>query len=99
VTDLKHNFNWMLTGVYGPQGELEKKMPLRDLNMMKQSAHPNWLVLGDFNMIYNDQDKNNTRLNRRVMNKSIRTLNHLEIKEIQLIGKNLLGAIVRKTQQ
>jgi hypothetical protein len=89
----------MLTGVYGPQGELEKKMPLRDLNMMKQSAHPNWLVLGDFNMIYNDQDKNNTRLNRRVMNKSIRTLNHLEIKEIQLIGKNLLGAIVRKTQQ
>jgi hypothetical protein len=25
VIDLRHNFNWMFTGVYGPHGELEKK--------------------------------------------------------------------------
>jgi hypothetical protein len=30
-------------------------------------ASTKWLVLGDFNVIYKDHDKNNGRLNRRLM--------------------------------
>jgi exonuclease III len=46
VTNLRHNVNWMFTGVYGPQGELEKTMFLRELKLLKQSAHLNWLIMG-----------------------------------------------------
>jgi hypothetical protein len=44
-------------------------------------------ILGDFNMIYLDMDKSNDRLNRRMMNSFRRTLNHLEVRELQLVGR------------
>jgi hypothetical protein len=37
---------------------------------------------GDFNLIYNDEDKNNTNLNRAMMGKFRRLINDLSIKEI-----------------
>jgi hypothetical protein len=43
--------------------------------------------MGDFNLIYKGQDKNNTRVNRWLMNRFRKTLNNLEVKEIHLIGK------------
>jgi hypothetical protein len=38
-------------------------------------------------LIYQDQDKNNGNLNRRMMARFRRTLNKLEVKEIDLVGK------------
>jgi hypothetical protein len=49
--------------------------------------HRQWLIVGDFNMIYKEQKKNNGRLNRRLMSRFRRTLNYLEVKEVELVGK------------
>jgi exonuclease III len=87
VLDTRINTIWMIIGVYGPQGELEKKMFIRELRHLKDSALPSWLIIGDFNIIYKDEDKNNGRLNRRLMLRFRWALNHLEMKEIHLIGR------------
>lgn len=88
VTDARNNYQWTVTGVYGPQGDLEKKRFIRELRHLKQQVTPQWLLLGDFNLIYKDQDKNRGRLNRRLMLKFRRALNHLlEVKEVELTGR------------
>jgi hypothetical protein len=46
-----------------------------------------WMIIGDINMMYQAQDKNNDNINIRLMNKFRRTLNRLEVKEIDLVGK------------
>jgi hypothetical protein len=45
------------------------------------------MLLGDFNMIYRAQDKNSGRLDRRLMLRFSKTINHLEVREADLIGK------------
>lgn len=87
VTDHTRNVDWLLTGVYGPQGDLEKKMFLRELRRLRQHAPEKWVIMGDFNMIYKEQDKSNDRLDRRLMLRFRRTLNHLEVKEIDMVGR------------
>jgi exonuclease III len=87
VLDVVHNASWMVTVVYGPQGELEKIMFIRELKEIKQAAKPQWLVLGDFNLIYKDQDKSNCRINDRLMLRFRRALNFMEVKEVELVGK------------
>jgi exonuclease III len=82
----------MLTGVYGPQVDLEKKMFIHELRRLKQSALAKWLVMGDFNLIDREEDKSNNRLNRRLMvkfrlNRRLmvkfrRALNHMETNKI-----------------
>jgi hypothetical protein len=86
IIDPRHNLSWNLTGVYGPQGDLEKKMFTRELRQLKQFVGDLWLLIGDFNLIYKEQDKNNSRINRRLMLRFRRALNHLEVKDIQLMG-------------
>jgi exonuclease III len=87
VQDSRLNVLWMITGVYGPQGEFDKKMFIRELRLLKMSALPRWLLLADFNLIYQDADKSNGRLNRRLMLRFRCALNHLEVKEVNLIGR------------
>jgi hypothetical protein len=43
--------------------------------------------LGDFNLIYKDEDKNNTNLNRAMMGRFRKLINDLSIKDILLHGK------------
>lgn len=86
VTDNRTNSQWTITGVYGPQAELDKRIFIRELRQLKAAALPAWL-LGDFNLIYREEDKNNARLNRRQMLRFRRALNHLEVKEINLVGR------------
>jgi hypothetical protein len=47
---------------------------------------PKWLIIGDFNLIYKKEDKNNGRLNRRLMISFRRAINHMEIGELHLVG-------------
>jgi hypothetical protein len=77
----------MLTGVYGPQGELEKKLFIRELRHLKLTTPSLWLLLGGFNLIYKAQDTNNGNLNHRLMHRFRRALNYLELKEIHLRGR------------
>jgi hypothetical protein len=62
-------------------------MFIRELKRLKPSALPKWLILGDFNLIYKEEDKSSDMLNRRLMLRFRRTLNHLEVKEVQLVGR------------
>jgi hypothetical protein len=52
VLDVRRNLTWHITGVYGPQGELEKRMFLREIKGVRDMVSPLWLLLGDFNLIY-----------------------------------------------
>jgi hypothetical protein len=60
-------------------------MFLREIKRVRHSARPRWLLLSDFNMIYPEQDKNNDRLNMRLMARFRRTLNQMEFKEVELV--------------
>lgn len=46
-----------------------------------------WLVAGDFNLIYQAEDKNNSNLNRALMGHFRRLLDDSAIKEISLFGR------------
>jgi endonuclease/exonuclease/phosphatase family metal-dependent hydrolase len=70
-----------------PKVNWRKKMFIRELKRLKQSVMSHWLLIGDFNLIYRDQDKNNGRLNRRLMLRFRRALNHLQVKELELMGR------------
>jgi hypothetical protein len=87
VLDLRNNRTWVFTGVYGPQGILEKRMFIRELKQLSQSASPQWLILGNFNLLYQESDKYSGPIDRNMIHRFRRALNHMEVKEIQLSGK------------
>ncbi|CAD6254343.1 unnamed protein product [Miscanthus lutarioriparius] len=58
---------WQITVAYGPQGDAEKLQFLQEIKAIPRPAHGRWLILGDFNFIYQAEDKNNINLNRRLM--------------------------------
>jgi hypothetical protein len=66
---------------------MDKCLFLQELRVIKSLMEPTWMILGDFNLIYMDQDKSNGHLNRRLMLRFHRTLNHLVVREIPLSGK------------
>jgi exonuclease III len=67
VLDCRTQAQWSLTGVYGLQGNIDKHIFLRELRDLKGRVKPSWIIMGDFNLIYLDEDKNNKRLNRCLM--------------------------------
>jgi hypothetical protein len=58
---------WWLMSVYGPVADAEKLEFLEELQTVGGALQGPWLVMGHFSMIYRAQDKNNNRLNRRLM--------------------------------
>jgi hypothetical protein len=62
-------------------------MFIRELRLLKQATPLDWVIMGDFNLIYNSKDKSNDRLDQRMMTRFRRALNFLELKEIQLVGR------------
>ena len=78
--------NW-LTCVYGPQGNDSKIMFLQELKDICAACQGPWVMLGDFNRIYKDEDKNNSNLNRAMMGRFRRLINDLSLKEIPLHGR------------
>jgi endonuclease/exonuclease/phosphatase family metal-dependent hydrolase len=45
------------------------------------------MLCGDFNLIYREEDKNNSNLNRRMMSRFRRVINDLSLKEVYLNGR------------
>jgi exonuclease III len=58
---------WWLTCVYGPQAEPDKIAFLAELREVREARRGPWVVCGDFNLIYQAEDKNNANLNHRMM--------------------------------
>lgn len=78
---------WSITGVYGPQPYNEKRDFLEELKQTKNTVNQKWMILDDFNLIVQDSDKNNSNLNRGMMQSFRAALNTLEVIEIKLNGR------------
>jgi exonuclease III len=84
---LTNALEWSLTGVYGPQLEADKIAFLDELKGLKKSFQGEWLVAGDFNLIYKAEDKNNFRVNRGLMGHFKSVIDELELRELSLQGR------------
>jgi hypothetical protein len=60
-------------------------MFIRELRRLKGAVKPQWMLLGDFNLFYKAQGKSNDRLNHHMMLRFSRALNHLEVREVELM--------------
>jgi hypothetical protein len=78
---------WQITVVYGPQRDNEKIQFLHELKNIPPPDHERWLILGDFNLIYQAEDKNNSNLNHRLMSSFKAAIDDLQLKEIKLNGR------------
>jgi hypothetical protein len=78
---------WWLSCVYEPQGNEEKINFLNELRLVRSHCLGLWVVVGDFNLIYKEEDNNNCNLNRAMMGRFRRVLDDLALKEIPLIGR------------
>jgi hypothetical protein len=76
--------SWQITVVYGPQGDAEKLQFLQELKAIPRPANGRWLILGNFNLIYQAEDKNNSNLNRRLMGAFKAAIDELNLKETRL---------------
>jgi exonuclease III len=79
--------HWWLTCVYGLQGNDAKIQFLQELHDIRAACPGPWLVAGDFNLIYRDEDKNNSNLNRAMMGRFRKLINDLALKELHLHGR------------
>lgn len=87
VTLHSSNTSWWLTSVYGLFRDEEKQTFLQELCDIRAHCPGPWLLVGDYNLIYAAEDKNNTNLNRRLMGKFCRFVDDLELKELHLHGR------------
>lgn len=78
---------WWLTVVYGPQVDHEKIEFLEELLDFRNSTTGDWMLCGDFNMIYMAADKNNDRLDRRAMRRFRAFLGAAQLEELHLHGR------------
>jgi len=78
---------WWFTGVYGPQDNQEKIQFLQELRDIRSQCSGAWLVAGDFNLIYKDEDKNNTNVNRAMMGRFRRWIDDMAVSELPLHGR------------
>ena len=78
---------WDLTGVYGPQLDNEKTIFLSELRNIQTMVRPEWVLLGDFNMIRRAREKNKGSINRRVMRQFNNTIDDLHLLELDLTDR------------
>lgn len=86
ITMLDENKSWCLTGVYGPQSDQDRILFLQEITGLKQQMEAEWLIIGDFNLIYRAEDKNNQRVNIRMLNRFKTTIDNLELAPLELMG-------------
>lgn len=78
---------WSLTTVYGPQSVSKKLLFIEELKLLQPVVKPEWVLLGDFNLITWASDKNNSNINRRLFGKFRGALDFLHLQEINLGGR------------
>ena len=73
-----------LTNVYGPTVDAEKRAFLDEAIACAPTFDVKWLIIGDFNLIYQASDKSNSNLNFRLMGQFRQALNACQLKEVKL---------------
>lgn len=66
---------------------MKKIQFLQELRDIRMACPSPWVIAGDFNLIYKDEDKNNTNYNRAMMGRFRRLINDLSLKEVPLLGR------------
>ena len=84
---LEENVSWCITGVYGPQTDPVKIAFMQEISDLKQHMMDQWLMLGDFNLIYRVEDKNNNRINIPMLNRFKNTIDNLQLAPLELFGR------------
>jgi hypothetical protein len=84
VNILASDSSFLLTTCYGPADDGRKEDFLDEMRLIKPLNEIAWMMLGDFNLIYQASDKNNLNLNRRLMGKFRRALDDCELIETAL---------------
>jgi hypothetical protein len=88
---------WWFTGVYGPQSDVLKLQFLQELCLVRQGCADPWVVGGDFNLIYQAEDKNNSNLDWAMMSQFCRFINDEELHEIPLLERRFTWSNERLT--
>jgi mannosylglycoprotein endo-beta-mannosidase len=78
---------WWLTAVYGPQEDAHKLLFLEELEAIRDQCSGPWAVTGDFNLILNEADKSNDRIDRANLRRFRRTVARLELLDLHLHGR------------
>jgi hypothetical protein len=98
TTRFAHGDNsWWLTTVYGPHTDDEQVEFLNELRDIRATHNGGWIVMGDFNMIYQACDKNNPNVSRRSMGRFRRAIDDLELRELPLHGRRYTWSNERET--
>ena len=79
--------NWWLTAVYGPREDRDKAIFLEELEAIRDACQGPWAVTGDFNLILNEEDKSNDRIDRANLRRFRRTVAALELQDLHLHGR------------
>jgi exonuclease III len=87
ITMKANDTEWWITVVYGPQSDANKLLFLQELWALASKGHERWLVLGDFNLIYQSSDNNNLNLNRCLMGSFKSPIDDIHLKELRLNGR------------
>ena len=77
---------WLIV-VYGPTDHALKEGFLSEFEGLATTCTGPCLICCDFNLIYQAQDKNNARLNCRLMQRFRRTIDALQLAELHLYGR------------
>jgi exonuclease III len=82
-----NGITYSITGVYGPQSDSEEEEFLIEMQAVRPLLLPKWVILGDFNLIYRATQKNNGRVNFRLINRFKQALDALDLRELKLQGR------------
>jgi exonuclease III len=96
ITIKESGLSFLLTSVYGQTRANEKSNFLAEIHNIKPTSTVQWLLLGDFNLIYKARDKNNTNLNLRCMRNFRSTLNSCNLKEVHLQNRKFTWSNERR---
>ena len=78
---------WWMIVVCGPQTDADKIMFLQELRDVRADCPGPWMLCGDFNLMYRNEDTNNGNRNMRMMGRFSHLLNDLALKEVYLAGR------------
>jgi len=88
---------WWLTVVYGPQEDSDKLLFLEELSAVRDACSGPWAVIGDFNLILDEADKNNDAINRRNLRRFTQAVTELELINLHLHGRRYTWSNERRS--
>jgi endonuclease/exonuclease/phosphatase family metal-dependent hydrolase len=86
-TSTHNNFNWTLVSVYGPCHGVERDNFVAWLFNLNIPVDENWLLVGDFNFIRSQEDRNKPGGDLNDMFLFNEEIGHLWLLELQLKGR------------